>query len=100
MKILVDDVRSMETVDIIFRNPNVALDIIKNSISKIDFLYLDHDMGTEYIDGYQFIKQLLYKFHIFPKQIMIVSSNPVGRKNIENVLQDNNYYLNGFIWRI
>lgn len=102
MKILIDDIRNIEGMDIIIRNYEHAkmitpLLFYNNEIH----LFLDHDLGGEKT-GYHFICYLIenaltwaeedYKVHSFmPTRVTIVSANPVGRQNIERALNNFGY---------
>lgn len=101
MHILIDDERGISEVmkmvssvkfcdhfefDKIIRTFEDANDNIIN-ITADDVLYIDHDLGTDVPgkDGYGFIKSLRDNGK-FPRTIIIVSANPIGLSNIENVI--------------
>ena len=56
---------------------------------KYDVLYLDHDLGEEKT-GYDFIKYCI-ALDITFKNVIVVSSNPVGRDNIGFALKGAGY---------
>ena len=60
-----------------------------------DTLYLDHDLGEPFYDeigrrrnGVDVMKWILENPQFAPKEIVCVSANPVGRKNIEGYIKD------------
>jgi len=93
--LLIDDFRTL-TVDYIARNFSDGITALKSG--PWDMLFLDHDLGEDYPnDGYGVAKFLELHPEFLPTKIQIVSSNPVGRKNIERVLEKF-YDLHGGIW--
>jgi hypothetical protein len=92
--LLIDDVRNLPGMDIICRNYSSGLGVCYY-FHDIDKLYIDHDLGEEK-NGYQLIVELLDNGYC-PKKVQIVSSNPVGVKNISEALIDAGYTksLNG-----
>lgn len=97
--ILIDDERNLSEVkamlphlnlniefDIILRSYQEAIDF-SNEISIDDTIFLDHDLGTDEIgvDGHGVISYF-FKNNVLPKAIIIVSANPIGYRNIEQVI--------------
>jgi hypothetical protein len=87
----IDDQRNFPDAQIIIRNGESAMDILEKlcyeNVLSLDKLYLDHDLGGK-ITGYDIacrIEELSSDFDI--KQIIIVSDNSVGIKNIQAALQ-------------
>lgn len=102
MNILLDDERDIEMVSKMM--PHITIDknkfnfdlvirsfddfIIKSKSFPDNFtLFIDHDLGTDEFDknGYFAIKHL-FNINKTPKQVFIVSANPIGKANIESVL--------------
>ncbi len=92
--VLIDDCRNCY-VDIIARTPEAGMEVLKHFVGQIECLYLDHDLGTE-TSGYDIAKWAMDNGYMPPK-VQLVTSNPVGRKNIENVLMDAGYIRKDFI---
>lgn len=84
--LLIDDVRAF-SADKIARTYDEGIDSLKQG--SWDLLLLDHDLGEEdeRKTGYGIISWLESNPQYFPRMVQIVSSNPVGRTNIERVLQ-------------
>ena len=78
----IDDERDLQ-VDKLYRTGEQAIAEI-DLAEEVEVLYMDHDLG-EGLNGVETIKVLLEK-GLRPKQVHIVSSNPVGRDNIMDVL--------------
>lgn len=105
LKIMIDDTRddnyryNLPKMDLIIRD-NKALDFIKPRLKCVDIvLFLDHDLGmTEDArlekDGYHILMDL-FRDGIYPIMVRVITSNPVGRKNIESALRSEGYETNG-----
>lgn len=85
MHLLIDDVRDLPGMDIICRTAVAGIKAVKQLSPT--HLYIDHDLGTDSINGYQVIMQLL-EAKKCPIHVQVVSSNPVGVKNISAALID------------
>lgn len=94
--LLIDDFRNLKA-DRVCRTFNEGIDAL--SEQPWDLLLLDHDLGEEISgnDGYGVANWLERNPQHMPKMIEIVSSNPVGRQNIERVLQKYYHKTHG-IW--
>lgn len=72
--------------------PKIAISLLKTS--KWDFLCLDHDLdGKEMVDsgdgtGYEVAKFLYLNPEFKPDNIILHSYNPIGRKNMLNLLPE------------
>ncbi len=80
---LVDDLRDIKA-DSVARTYADAVRIAEQLDLSKAVLYLDHDLG-EVKTGYDFISYLIAEDNL-PKEVLIVSSNPVGRDNIGRAL--------------
>jgi len=101
VNILLDDLRDLPEMDIIFRSAEVAQWCWPQSLNTFH-LFLDHDLGENKRTGYDFLK-LFYlapsgtmgcwddTFTHWPDKVTIVSANPVGRENIRNLLTQMRY---------
>lgn len=83
MKILViDDERDFPFANLQTRTFEDGLAALKSD--QWDVVYLDHDLGDDQgRTGYDLIKFLEQNPEHHPKQVVLVTANPVGRKNIE-----------------
>lgn len=88
MWLLIDDIRDVGS-DVIIRNVESAKKILGAMSSSIDFLSIDHDLGIGET-GYDILKWALER-NCVPDQVQLVTNNPVGRKNMKNLLEDYNY---------
>lgn len=86
MWLLIDDKRDLYC-DVIARTSKAGFKML--ALGGWDTLCIDHDLGEE-ISGYDIIVWAS-KRNFLPNHIQIVSSNPVGKQNIANVLKDNGY---------
>lgn len=103
MRLLIDDLKNLDGVDVIARDITTGIKIL-GSLS-ITTLYLDHDIGEVEevvgplnIDGLsvprngQGVLQWLAAFpDKAPLNIVLVTLNPVGRKRMEQLLHDMSY---------
>jgi len=93
LHLLIDDIRDNSTpginVDLVAKTGIEGLAVLADNA--VTHLWLDHDLGdTTAMTGYDVICELERRNSI-PDVVGIVSSNPVGRHNIEGVLKANNY---------
>lgn len=95
MRILVDDVRSLDFVDIIFRNAEAFEGYYNLRMEQLwkgpptDTLILDHDLGECETGAYclNLLRDaLVYDNIMFTPLIGLISSNPVGRKMMQDTL--------------
>ena len=99
-EILIDDIRNVEGVDIIFRTAESARNFLieKEFKDQISVLYMDHDLGDDEDNGYKILSSILEK-NIKPKKVTLVTANPVGRKNMCSVLSFYDYKTkNNLVW--
>lgn len=83
--LLIDDMRTM-TVDRIARTYDDGISALKES--QWDILYLDHDLGDEdpHKTGYGIMLFLEENKEYLPKEIVLVTANPVGRIKMQVVI--------------
>ena len=86
MRVLIDDVRSFDSMDETLRTPQEARDFISKHGKEIDTLFIDHDLGSEKDDGYKILSDM-FENGIFPKTVLMVSANPVGIANMTRALE-------------
>lgn len=81
--VLIDDVRSGR-VDLICRTAREGIEALKEG--GITHLYLDNDLGV--VGGYDGIDILQWARDndLVPPNVMLVTSNPVARKRMEELL--------------
>jgi len=97
--LLIDDMRDSMGCDIVARNAKAAKELLFCLHGKLECVIFDHDLGEEE-SGFDVLKWAL-KNDMVPDQIQLVTSNPVGRQNMENILRDHGYTSNDgriFIW--
>ena len=97
IKIWVDDVREATSPEyIVCLSVNQCIGLIeKVGIHDIELLDLDHDAGDFAIDGGDYIKILDYLElkHFKDVNIHLHSKNPVGIKNMQRIIQKNEWNL-------
>lgn len=95
--LLIDDVRDIPA-DVVCRTFEEGLKALKEG--GWHSLYLDHDLGdAKDRTGYDIIKYVEEHPELRPGQVIIVSANPVGVKNISAALRAMGYETrNNKIW--
>jgi len=64
------------------RSGKKALQTAKKSGVPLETLYLDYDLG-EGITGYTVLEKLIEEYELPPKEVVIISLNPVGIARIK-----------------
>jgi len=92
MIIAIDDMRDHVGADIVCRNIDAARFVFMAFHGKgaWDLLLLDHDLGGRET-GMDFLKWG-HRFGMLPPEIVLVTDNPVGRKNMEAFLENDAGY--------
>lgn len=88
LHLLIDDIRNLPGMDIIIRNPKYAAAALQNF--SVTHLYLDNDLGEGLQEGWQILHQALEHGNA-PKNIRLVTSNPVARKKMQLMLEAHGY---------
>lgn len=85
--LLIDDLRDIKA-DVVARTYDEGIDALTNK-GPFDVLYLDHDLADPdpHKTGYGIMCFLEANLRLLPGKIMLVTSNPVGRKNMEVVIE-------------
>ena len=87
---LIDDIRELNC-DYTARNARDGLKMMTDHFDEIGTLCLDHDLGDEEEPtGFDVLKRLFFN-NLVPDHVQLVTSNPVGRANMANLLEDNGY---------
>lgn len=98
MKVFLDDVRDPPDESwTLFRTPSKEF---FDAAKKADIISLDHDLGDDYINGYQILK--IFEEEVFTHglwirkmpTILIHSANPVGIQNMLYAIQSIERMLN------
>lgn len=87
IKISVDDIRAIpDGYDLLFLNPENFISWRKdNSKIAISELSLDHDMGLDYMDGYDLVKYMVHEDSMnigLIERIQFHTDNMIGLKNM------------------
>lgn len=90
MTLLIDDDREL-TADIIARTCEGARVILLAIGERLEAIYFDYDLDDYQDNGYKIMCYALEELCIRPKNIGIVTANPVGRKNMEACLSSCGY---------
>lgn len=84
-KLLIDDQREYNGMTKVAKTFEAGLEALKDG--HWDVLYLDHDLGQpEPKNGYRILCWLEENPEFLPRQIVLVTSNPVGRQKMQAVL--------------
>jgi hypothetical protein len=87
MWLLIDDMRDSMGCDIVARNLEAGKKMLE--VCDWECVCLDHDLGAGE-SGYDILKWAFEKGRV-PSHVQLVTNNPVGRKNMANLLKDNGY---------
>lgn len=96
MKLLVDDTRGFEDVDMIVRDPLLAKEVITVFGDTITHLYLDNDMGAT-IEGWELLNWILRNSVPIPN-VQLVTSNSSAAGRMELALENYGYIKKGAWW--
>ena len=96
--LLIDDIREIEGIDYTCRTVDKALAILKDR--PITHLWLDNDLGDDQpMEGIDILNWARDN-NLVPPNVLIVSSNPVAVRRMEDVLRfDLNYNKEGNWWK-
>lgn len=97
--LVVDDLRSIEPFNRLHQNDTVVLArtydeaIQKLTNLQVDHLYLDHDLGCidddgKELTGYSVLCYIRDELSYLPGEIILITSNPVGRKNMQALIDN------------
>jgi CheY-like chemotaxis protein len=98
-RFLLGDIKTIEDIHTTCRTALEAYKILDKQW--FDVYIFDHDLGETQpgTSGYDVLKWLLEQGFINPNAgIFLIASNPVGRKNMEELLKSCNYYKRGIEW--
>jgi response regulator of citrate/malate metabolism len=90
MDLLIDDERTYHA-DIICRTAKAARQVLDTL--QFDFVMFDHDLGCQDDNGYKILTWALEN-NKCPKKVQIITSSPVGKKNMEDALKSHGYSFN------
>lgn len=90
MRVWLDDVRPMpEHFDVHVKTAQEAIDLLKTG--KVTRMSLDHDLGNDFMTGYdvaKFVEQAAFEGTLAPLRFSLHTDNPVGRKNMAAALRN------------
>ena len=89
MWLMIDDVRNLGC-ELEARTAIAGMQLLQTYAGQLECLCIDHDLGPDQLNGYQIIMWAL-EHDFAPPHVQIVSSNPVGRKNISAALEAAGY---------
>lgn len=93
--LLIDDERDLYC-QAIARTPEVAKHLLRCNCWEC--VCFDHDLGCNET-GYD-IMMWMFNSNIYPPKIQLVTSNPVGRKNMGDLLKSKEYNsIDGINWK-
>lgn len=97
---IIDDIRELNC-DFIAKNGRDGLQMMTEHFDEIRVLCLDHDLGdVNEPTGFDVLSSLMLRW-LVPEEVQLVTSNPVGRDRMANLLMDNGYQksVNGLVFR-
>lgn len=85
--LLIDDIREIDA-DVVCRTYDAGISALKN-LGPFSVLYLDHDLGDEDMGktGYGIMNFLEANPDLKPDEVVLVTSNPVGRQRMKVVVE-------------
>lgn len=85
--LLIDDIRDIQA-DVVCRTYEAGVSALRN-LGPFSVLYLDHDLGDDDVakTGYAIMNFLEDNQELKPDEIVLVTSNPVGRKRMQVVVE-------------
>jgi hypothetical protein len=92
MWLLIDDIRNLNC-EAIARTPEAAKELLKCNCWEC--VCFDHDLGCAET-GHDIMKWM-FGMKIYPPQIQLVTSNPVGRDNMIGELESHGYKSSDYI---
>lgn len=93
MYLLIDDIRALD-VDVTCRTPEEGLERLRQG--GITHLVLDNDMATK-MEGRDVLR-MAFQEDIVPKNVFLVTSNPIAKRAMEDDLRDNGYVMGSHGW--
>ena len=89
LHVLVDDERKF-FVDHTFRTVEHARTRLWQLGDEITHLYMDHDLGNDYDNGYKILTDFL-EVGFKPLEVFLVTANPVGKQSMAAALLNHGY---------
>jgi hypothetical protein len=95
LHILIDDIRNLQGMDIIIRDPQAAYTFLDAFDTSGHFLYMDNDLGDhDLLNEGQSILRYAITLGQLPKKVILVTSNSVAANNMRNLLVAHGYTEN------
>jgi len=95
LHILIDDVRNLQGMDIIIRDPQAAYTFLDVFDTSGHFLYMDNDLGDhDLLNEGQSILRYAISLGQLPKKVVLVTSNSVAANNMRSLLVAHGYTEN------
>jgi CheY-like chemotaxis protein len=94
LHLLIDDLRELQTDLVVRTSADGKQALIDHPVTH---LYMDHDLGEmdgEFRNGYEVLAWALENGRC-PPNVLLVTWNSVGRKNMEQALEASGYRRNG-----
>jgi hypothetical protein len=91
MKVLIDDIREVPGMDLVFRTWGESYYFIQTE-PIIEELVLDNDLGEDISarDGYSLL-QFMLMLGVLPKQVYLITANPVAEAKMRDLLVSTGY---------
>ena len=86
---IIDDIRELNC-HYIAKTGFEGISMMRAHFSEIGVLCMDHDLGEHGMNGFDALYRLLLE-GLVPDRVQLVTSNPVGRKNMSDLLLDRGY---------
>jgi len=86
MNVYLDDVRNAPEGFVLVKTVEECKELLLNN--KVNILSLDHDLGNDQPTGYDLVKWTIEN-KVYPNVITVHSLNPVGKKNMTQLLKKN-----------
>ena len=87
---IIDDIRELNC-QYVAKTGWDGIEMMREHIEEIGVLCLDHDLGDAHaMNGFDVLYRLMLE-GLVPDRVQLVTSNPVGRTNMGNLLLDRGY---------
>jgi hypothetical protein len=87
---IIDDIRELNC-DFIAKTGHEGITMMTEHFEEIGTLCMDHDLGdADDMNGFQVLELLMF-WDLVPDHVQLVTSNPVGRTNMSDLLRSKSY---------
>jgi hypothetical protein len=90
VRLLIDDLRNFDGIDVVARTYESGKKIL--GLGDWTHLYLDNNLGDLWFEGVDILQWVFETAPaIVPNFVQLVTSNPIARERMDNLLRDNGF---------